>query len=234
MPNSTKMSLAGGPPKFLHAASSRFMAASSVELSCCGALSNDAPGRTRGSRDVIVTGSLRQRRSAQVSLDLPPVRSPEKTVSFGFGESTPDAVRFVKSQRVLAALLGDRALCTELLCCEFALPPIEATFTIAVEEHRGICPATAGHQLPIPGLSDSGNRWTRRTRSATLACSNLVHGQLGPSILCIDRNMEWRRRSHRRRHFAFSACSIRRSRRSSHPLRLLRACVRAFRVLGCR
>jgi len=41
---------------------------------------------------------------------------------------------------------------------------------------------------------------------------------------------QWRRRFHRRRHRRLSVCSARRSRRSSHLLRLLPACVLASRV----
>ena len=87
-----------------------------------------------------------------------PVRSPEKPVPFVFGETTPDPKGFPKPQRVVAALHNDRALVTEPLRFAFAPAAFEPTFAVGVEEHRGVCSAATGQQLPIPGLGDSDNR----------------------------------------------------------------------------
>ena len=42
-----------------------------------------------------------------------------------------------------------------------ALTAFEPTFTVGVEEHRGVCSAAPSQQLPTPGLSVPDDRRSR-------------------------------------------------------------------------
>ena len=63
-----------------------------------------------------------------------PFRVPEKRVSFVFGKSAPDAVRFLKLQCVVEALPDDGALGTDPFGLSFAPLPLEPAFTVGVEK----------------------------------------------------------------------------------------------------
>jgi hypothetical protein len=103
----------------------------------------------------------------------------ENPVSFVFGNASPDAVRLSKPQRVFEALNADGALGAESFGVLYTLAAFDPTFTLGVEEHRGICSAATGQQAPTPGLSVPDDRRSRCDRSAALACPNLIHGRGG-------------------------------------------------------
>jgi hypothetical protein len=109
-------------------------------------------------------------------------RGVENSATLVLGDSAPDAVGFPESQGVDEALNSDGALRTEAFGFTFSLVSTESTFAVGMEEHRGVCPAAAGGELPLPrlGLCDD-----RRSRCgfAALLCSTLVCGPISGGFI---------------------------------------------------
>jgi hypothetical protein len=99
-------------------------------------------------------------------------------VSLLLANASPDAIRFLKPQRVFEASHADWALSTESFGVLLALAAFEPAFPVGVEEHRRVRSAAPGQQLPTPGLGVSDDRCSRCGQSAALTCPNPVHGSL--------------------------------------------------------